>query len=281
MLLCDDNAINQKVAMRLLQQMGYKPQLAGNGTEALAALDKEPYDIVFMDVQMPEMDGLDATRFIRERQQDKTRFPNYKSSIIIVAMTANAMPGDRERCIKAGMDDYIAKPVRPEDVRKIIERWGAIVGSATSAGASVSQTATATGPLEPPPPTGHAPSDEPPVDMARLNDFTNGNLDDLRDLVTLYLKQTAGQVEQLAAAVKAGAAQDVRRISHSCAGASATCGMSLIVQFLRQLEHESEEGNLSNAPELSRQVDDEFKRIRNFLEAHMAEQARLAAQPSA
>jgi CheY-like chemotaxis protein len=281
MLLCDDNAINQKVAMRLLQQMGYKPELSGNGQEALAALDKQPYDIVFMDVQMPEMDGLEATRFIRERQQDKARFPNYKSSIIIVAMTANAMPGDRERCINAGMDDYISKPVRPEDVRKIIERWGATAGSAKSASPTVSQTATATGPLETPPPTGHTPLEEPPVDLARLNDFTNGNLEDLRDLVTLYLKQTTGQVEQLAAAVKAGAAQDVRRISHSCAGASATCGMSRIVQFLRQLEHESEEGNLSNAPELSRQVAEEFNRIRDFLEAHMANQARLAAQPSA
>jgi CheY-like chemotaxis protein/HPt (histidine-containing phosphotransfer) domain-containing protein len=276
MLLCDDNAINQKVTMRLLQQMGYKPDVAANGLEALAALDKEAYDLIFMDVQMPEMDGLEATRFIRERQKDKARFPTYKTSIIIVAMTANAMPGDRERCITAGMDDYLSKPVRPEDVRKIIERWGAAAATPEPAGATVAQTATAT--LGTPPAPANETPEVPPVDMDRLNDFTNGNFDDLRELVTLYLKQTTGQVEQLAAAVKAGSAPDVRRLAHSCAGASATCGMVRIVPFLRDLEHQAEAGDLNHAPALSHEVEEEFKRIRAFLEAHMAKQTPVAAQ---
>jgi CheY-like chemotaxis protein len=281
LLLCDDNAINQKVATRLLQQMGYKPDLAGNGVEALGALDKHPYDIVFMDVQMPEMDGLEATRVIRERQGDKARYPTYKPSMIIVAMTANAMPGDRDRCIKAGMDDYMSKPVRPEDVRKIIEHWGTTATAPEPAAPAESQTATGTGPFATAPIPPNAPVEEPPVDMDRLNDFTNGNLDDLRDLITLYLKQTTTQVEQLAAAVKAGSAPDVRRVAHSCAGASATCGMNPIVLFLRQLELEAEEGNLSNAPGLSRQVDEEFKRIRAFLEPYLLKQPGLAAQTHA
>jgi CheY-like chemotaxis protein/HPt (histidine-containing phosphotransfer) domain-containing protein len=276
MLLCDDNAINQKVTMRLLQQMGYKPDVAANGLEALAALDKASYDLIFMDVQMPEMDGLEATRFIRERQQDKTRFPTYKSSIIIVAMTANAMPGDRERCISAGMDDYLAKPVRPEDVRKIIERWAAAATVPEPSAPTVAQTATATLGTQPVPDT--AAAEEPPVDLDRLNEFTNGNFDDLRELVTLYLKQTTGQVEQLAAAIQAGSAPDVRRLAHSCAGASATCGMVRIVPFLRDLEHQAEGGDLSHAPDLSHKVEEEFKRIRAFLEAHMARQAPVTAQ---
>src|SRR5439155_26720252 len=87
--------------------------------------DKQPYDLIFMDVMMPEMGGLEATAIIRERQQQKAQHPNYKTPIVIVAMTASAMQGDREKCIAAGMDDYLAKPVRLEDVRAIVERCSA------------------------------------------------------------------------------------------------------------------------------------------------------------
>ncbi len=122
-LVVDDNAINQKVAVRILQQMGYQPDVAGNGREALDMLDRQPFDYIFMDVMMPEMDGLEATRLLRKRQMIGG-YKNYQSRIIIVAMTAHAMQGDREKCIAAGMDDYLAKPVRPKDVRDMIERWG-------------------------------------------------------------------------------------------------------------------------------------------------------------
>ena len=108
--------------------MGYRADQAANGLEALAALDRQSYDLIFMDLMMPEMEGLEATRIIRERQQQKSQFPNYKSPIIIVAMTASAMQGDREKCLQGGMDDYLAKPVRLEDVRNIIERWGPRAG---------------------------------------------------------------------------------------------------------------------------------------------------------
>ena len=112
--------------------MGYEPDLAVHGREALEALDRKPYDLIFMDVMMPEMDGLEATRAIREFQKAGGK-ANYNSRIIIVAMTAQAMQGDREKCIAAGMDDYLAKPVRPKDVRAIIERWSSEVGSSASA----------------------------------------------------------------------------------------------------------------------------------------------------
>jgi CheY-like chemotaxis protein len=277
MLLCDDNVINQKVAMRLLQQMGYKPDLAANGLEALAALDRQTYDMIFMDVQMPEMDGLEATRAIRERQHDKSKFPNYKSSIIIVAMTANAMTGDREKCLAAGMDDYLAKPVRPEDIRTIVERWGSAAGMSETA--APAQTATATRSLTPESPA-PAPAQDPPVNMDRLLDFTSGNLDDLRELITLYLKQTATQMEQLAAAIQSNSAPDVRRLAHSCAGASATCGMSRIVPLLRDLERQGDSGTLSSAPDVFRQTQTEFNSICTFLEAYLANvnKPALAAQ---
>jgi CheY-like chemotaxis protein len=108
-LVAEDNVVNQKLAMRLLQQMGYRADLASNGVEAIESVQRQPYDVVLMDVQMPEMDGLEAARRITA-QWPQGRRPR------IVAMTANAMQGDREMCLAAGMDDYITKPIRVDQL---------------------------------------------------------------------------------------------------------------------------------------------------------------------
>jgi CheY-like chemotaxis protein len=114
-LLAEDNAVNQKLAIRLLERLGYRADLAENGLEVLEALERQPYDVVLMDVQMPELDGLDATRRIRERWSEGER-PR------IIAMTANAMQEDREACLAAGMDDYVAKPIRPDELAEALGR---------------------------------------------------------------------------------------------------------------------------------------------------------------
>jgi CheY-like chemotaxis protein/HPt (histidine-containing phosphotransfer) domain-containing protein len=279
-LLCDDNIINQKVTLRLLQQMGYRADLAVNGLEALAAVDRQPYDLIFMDVMMPEMGGLEATRLIRERQKQASQFPNYKPSITIVAMTASAMQGDREKCLAAGMDDYVAKPVRLEEIRTIVERWAAVAGRIEPV--EMTTIGTESRPAADTPvqsSTADASPENAPVDMSRLVDFTDGDQANLRELVTLYLEQTAQQVEQLEAAVQAGAAQDVRRLAHSCAGASATCGMRRLVPLLRELERQGFEGQLTNATQLSREVHEEFERVHQFLDAYLADNSNLAAKP--
>jgi signal transduction histidine kinase/DNA-binding response OmpR family regulator len=115
-LLAEDNAVNQKLAMRILQQMGYRADLASNGIEAVESVERQPYDVVLMDVQMPEMDGLEASRRITQRWPTAAR-PR------IVAMTANAMQGDRELCLEAGMDDYLTKPIR---VEQLIQALGSV-----------------------------------------------------------------------------------------------------------------------------------------------------------
>jgi CheY-like chemotaxis protein len=114
-LLAEDNAVNQKVALRILQQMGYGADIANNGLEAIEALERRAYDVVLMDVQMPEMDGLEATQRIRSTLPDALQ-PR------IIAMTANAMQGDRDECFAAGMDDYISKPFKPVDVVRALDK---------------------------------------------------------------------------------------------------------------------------------------------------------------
>ena len=255
-LLCEDNAIGQKVAVRILQQLGYQPDLAVNGLEALDALDRKPYDLIFMDVMMPGMDGLEATRAIRERQKDG-KSPHYNLRIIIIAMTAKAMQGDREKCLAAGMDDYLVKPILPKDVRAIIEQWSSPVNPPASSQTTPQPKAAATSSAE-----------EPPVDMERLMDLADGNPENLRELINLYFKQTARQLAQLEAAIRANKTGEVRHLAHSCAGASATLGMNRLVTMLRELERQGTDGALVNMEPLCADVAREFKRIKDFLARH-------------
>ena len=261
-LLVDDNAINQKVAARILVQIGYQPDLAENGLKALAALDKKIYDLVFMDLMMPEMDGLEATRNIRERQKNPSAHPNYSARIIIVAMTAHAMQSDREKCLAAGMDDYLSKPIRPADIRGIIEKWSPSANPAEEAK------------LSPAPKIETAA--ESPIEMDRLNDLTDGNADSLRELVEMYFKQTTQQFDQIKAAIAANNADEVRRVAHSCAGASATLGMMRLGQLMRDLEKEGLAGTLTNASQICEDAVREYLAVKKFLAAQPGLAAMIA-----
>jgi CheY-like chemotaxis protein len=115
-LLADDNIVNQRVAARLLEKSGHSVVIVGNGKEAIAALHREAFDMVLMDVQMPEMDGFEATKAIRGDEAGQNKH------IPIIAMTAHAMTGDKDRCLAAGMDGYVSKPIRAADLLKLIEQ---------------------------------------------------------------------------------------------------------------------------------------------------------------
>jgi signal transduction histidine kinase/HPt (histidine-containing phosphotransfer) domain-containing protein len=246
-LVVDDNEINLKVAVRILQQLGYQPELATNGREALETIQAKPVDLVFMDVMMPELDGLEATRIIRKRQMSGEH-QNFQSRIVVVAMTAHAMQGDREKCLASGMDDYLSKPVRPKDVRDMIEKWGGKIPMISAA-----------------PAPAPAPAADAPVDMARMRDLTDGNTDNLRELVEMYFNQTNKQFVQLRDAIAGGRADEVRRVAHSCAGASATLGMTRLVPRLREMEKLAASGTLTGAEQICEHAAGELASVREFL----------------
>ena len=296
-LLTDDNVINRKVALRLLHQLGYKADAANNGLEAIRAVEQKPYDVIFMDVQMPELDGLEATRRIRRRQQEargnaergtgsaeseipRSAFPvpHLARPIAIIAMTANAMQGDRDKCVAAGMDDYLPKPVRPEALQAMLEQHATrlLKTAAPLPGPAANPATLPAVTLAPPllltvlpPPEEPLPlPEQPPVDLDRLNEFSGGNIENFNELVALYFKQTTEQIAQIRAALADHNAERASRVAHSCAGASATCGMVAIVPLLRQLESLGQDGQLAASEQLVPAIEREFDRLKRYLESH-------------
>jgi CheY-like chemotaxis protein len=248
-LLAEDNIVNQKVAARQLQKLGYRADLVANGLEALEALGRIPYDLVLMDCQMPEMDGYEATAEIRRREGSEKHTP-------IVAMTANALEGDREKCIAAGMDDYVSKPVKPEDLGEVLGRL------LSQGGAGVKDVAAAT-----------VQATAPPVDMERLHLALGDEPADLDDILEVYLAQMSESLEKLALAIESGDAGEVNSIAHNCAGVSANCGMVALVEPLRELERMGREDRLGGAAALGARVGTEFARARTFLEENLQQAA--------
>ncbi|HEY2951130.1 MAG TPA: response regulator [Verrucomicrobiae bacterium] len=265
-LVTDDNVINQKVASRLLQQMGYRADVANNGLEAIHALERQPYDMILMDMQMPEMDGLEATRVIRQRQKEANSHPHFRRPIVIIAMTANAMQGDRETCIAAGMNDYVPKPIRPEMIQTAFERCASLLQRPATIPAAESTPLAAAAVEAKPPPLKLFATEKPqdPVDMERLLEFAGGNTESMQELIALYLKQTTLQLEAIRAALKAGNTVEAGRVAHSCAGASGTCGMTQIVPPLHALERICKHGDAAPAEAVFETAVQEFERVQSF-----------------
>jgi CheY-like chemotaxis protein/HPt (histidine-containing phosphotransfer) domain-containing protein len=240
-LLAEDNIVNQKVAVRQLLKLGYRADAVANGREAVEALERIPYDVVLMDCQMPEMDGYEATAEIRRRE-------GQTKHTMIVAMTAHALQGDREKCLAAGMDDYLSKPVKFDDLETVLQRvFGGLRNSE--------------------PAVGHVPEEvSPPVDISRLHDAMG---DELAEILDIYLEQTSENLAKLITAIADGNAADVNLIAHNCAGTSANCGIVAVVRPLRELERMGRAGSLSGAESLGQQVVSEFQRVKVFLRENL------------
>jgi two-component system, sensor histidine kinase and response regulator len=233
-LVAEDNAVNQAVILRVLQKMGHTPVLAKTGKEALSFAASEQFDVVFMDVQMPEMDGLAATAAIREGEK------NSGTHLPIFAMTAHAMTGDRERCLRSGMDGYITKPVRFSDIEQ------------TLAGLALSNPAPLHPPIEPAASTRPAASTQPAAtatfwNKAEALERTQGDENLLDEICQIFLQESPKLLRKLQQAVASGDASGVMHAAHSLKGESSYLCASGTVQAARDLEEMGRKLDLSGA----------------------------------
>ncbi len=224
-LLAEDNVVNQKLAIRLLEKLGYRADVAANGIEAIEALERQPYDLLLSDVQMPEMDGLEATRRILERWPQGQR-------PWIVAMTAEAMSGDRERCLAAGMNDYVAKPIRVDELVAAIKR------TPRRATAEAERPAHA-----------HADGAIDRHVLERLAEGVGGDAQFVTDLIAQFADDAPGLVEAARAGLDQADAQAVRRAAHTLKSNAATFGASALADRSRELEEAAKRGALDEGSE--------------------------------
>jgi CheY-like chemotaxis protein/HPt (histidine-containing phosphotransfer) domain-containing protein len=258
-LVVEDNAFNQKVVLRQVREMGFGADAVANGIEALKAFDIIPYDLVLMDCQMPEMDGYACAAEIRRLEGDGGHMP-------IIAMTAHVMKTDRDRCLAAGMDDFLSKPVRVAHLESVLTRW--LTASATTAAGEASV---------PPTNSPDTLSPSPSVDWEIFRELAGNDVRRVQELSERYLGQTTEQFAKLRDAIATGAAPDVKRIAHSAAGSSAMCGMNPMVALLRELERMGQMSQLADAPCVYGRIKDEFMRIAQFFRDHVETEASLRA----
>jgi CheY-like chemotaxis protein/HPt (histidine-containing phosphotransfer) domain-containing protein len=266
-LVAEDNSTNQKVALAQLRKLGCGANAVASGFEVLEALERIDYDVILMDCQMPEMDGYEATREIRKREQSPDRPCPWKSPVYIIAMTAHAMQGDRERCLAAGMDDYLCKPVREPELRAALER-SKMVTQGRMKPLPVTDVASPPGAApDPAPARVKLPAEPapPPVDVSRLKEVSDDDPDLLVEMVDLYLEESADFIQKLGTAIQNGAAKDIERLAHTYAGASVSCGMVAVVPALRDLERMGRSGQLQGAGHAYAEVRSELDRIQGFL----------------
>jgi len=239
LLLADDNPINQKVGLSLLQKLGYRADVASNGLEVIKAVEQKAYDLVFLDVQMPEMDGLEAARQICDRWPESRR-PR------IIAMTGAALMGDREKCLQAGMDDYISKPVRVGELQAALERWGPTRSN---------QTATTFLPRPQPAKSAEL------IDQTVLDDLRDMSPADgvsmLRELIDLFLEGAPKRIAQINQF-----SIDPAKLAfhaHALKSMGLNLGTKKVVEICQRLEEKGRSGNLDGTGALLQELQEAYK----------------------
>jgi CheY-like chemotaxis protein len=219
-LIAEDNPVNRKIALKQLEKLGYEADAVDDGREVLKRLETGRYDLILMDCQMPELDGYQTAREIRRREGAGRG----ARAVRIVAMTANALEGDRERCIEAGMDDYVSKPVRVEVLKAMLERWGLDRRMAPVAGAV---------PAEP---------SLPVLDPALIEDLRQLDATLVRELGELFLKSAPRSIAGMREQAGRGAWDEIRRAAHSLKSSSGNLGLKRFSGVCTRIEESTETG---------------------------------------
>jgi CheY-like chemotaxis protein/HPt (histidine-containing phosphotransfer) domain-containing protein len=232
------------------------------------------YDIILMDCQMPILDGYATTCRIRQREHTLADAAGTNPPVYIIAMTAHAMEGDRQRCLAAGMDDYLSKPVEETELQAALERWQHL--RSTRKSRSLGVTSAATPPAtrsETKVPEGETIQpkgpETPTVDIKRLVNLTRGEPKKLRIFIGLYLEETEKHLQNLALALEKRETAQVEYLAHKCAGSSLTCGVTEIVPPLRELERQGRAGALGQTEPLFAQVRREFNSAQSFFAQYL------------
>lgn len=269
-LLAEDNPINQLVALRILSRLGYRADTVGNGMEAVKALEAVPYDLVLMDCQMPEMDGYTATEEVRKHEKASGRH------VPIVAMTAHALKGDREKCLAAGMDDYITKPIDLTSLNSMLQKWLQDEEANTAepkeqvndvAPEHIEVIAEAATPEEE-----DVQSEEPDhgdsneIDVDRIKEIFGDDKATIREFLTLFVTSTDEVMAEIKVALGANATEDSKKLFHRLKGSAGNSGIMNIHRLCIKAEEVLSGGDWDAATDIYKQIQSHFEKVKT--EAH-------------
>lgn len=247
-LLVEDNIVNQKVATRVLEKLGYRCDIANNGREALEAAQKTPYNLIFMDCQMPEMDGYEATKAIRQFEAHRRYTP-------IVALTASALRSDYDSCIAAGMDDVLTKPIHVEPLQKVLNAYLSEDPPVRHKAKEVSVTMSSPA--------------ENPVNLDRLSEITMGDPDLESELIVTFLADTAQRISELAKLIADGDAASLVRTAHAIKGSAGNMGAATLQEIAHQLELIGKSGGGDGVAPAYDSLKAEADRVKEYLSGYM------------
>jgi two-component system, sensor histidine kinase and response regulator len=250
-LVAEDNAVNREVIVLQLEQAGYKADIVTNGREALNAMKTRSYDIALMDCQMPEMDGYEATREIRKRENEFGR-------PVIIAMTAHALQGDREECIAAGMDDYIAKPIRQQELARLLSRWAdGLRASPQSKKEDAEEKPDS--------------DDADSIDASALDQMrklqVKGEPDFFASLIDLFFEDAESHIEDLRQAAAKGDARLLAKKAHSLKSSCGNLGAKKMTAICNEIEAIGRRDSVEGAAAFVEELAEEFSRVRRLLES--------------